>query len=95
MNTIWLIFRLISPNFNNAYLGMSDHGQFFLDTVHYFLAHKIGLRCKVQICGLFLFSLKILCASSFLKTNCLIFYDSKNLNCIGALSFYDSKRSIN
>ena len=24
----------------------------------------------------------------------LIFYDSKNLNCIGALSFYDSKRSI-
>ena len=24
----------------------------------------------------------------------LIFYDSKNLNCIGVLSFYDSKRSI-
>ena len=23
-----------------------------------------------------------------------IFYNSKNLNCIGALSFYDSKRSI-
>ena len=24
----------------------------------------------------------------------LVFYNSKNLNCIGALSFYDSKRSI-
>ena len=23
-----------------------------------------------------------------------LFYNSKNLNCIGALSFYDSKRSI-
>ena len=24
----------------------------------------------------------------------MFFYNSKNLNCIGALSFYDSKRSI-
>ena len=24
----------------------------------------------------------------------LVFYNSKNLNCIGALSFYDSKKSI-
>ena len=34
------------------------------------------------------------CLSNGYYLGALLFYHSKNLNCIGALSFYDSKRSI-